>query len=626
MSPRRLSILVFAVVLAACRDGRTPTGQDGAPGVGAPGRSSFTIIDTQTVTCGLNCTLVPGPIPGAHSETRDRGADSASGFVVISWPESFNSPTWVEMRVTGSIARQNTGSMVPAFWHLNNKVLMPLDADGAYWGFNCEGHFLTDFRKFGNPTNALHACTRSTNNWSEAPTVSDFAVQGLVEGSGNVVRSAQGQPSSPGYANCNGPCVFLKGGSHTVSIAPASDKLSMLASPNAIVQGDTVTFSLAVTSFTFAAGAKEWMWVPHRRAIAGVIVDSSGDSRTGSCGTSATCVITVDRTGVMYAKALLVPSRWEQASARVEVTPLALRATVDKPQVGHSGDTVTLTVFTTPKRRDFSSISVVGQRGGPSGACIPSEGTCRIAVTAPDSLIVTATTTQGIPLSTSVFVDSIPCPTGDPTLDLTAVRTMIDSLYKVGGDQGPASQRLERAAAVIDSAGTLIVRYLPSLPGSGPCTTWNAFEQPELQFPQIIPGVMTIVAVAHTHPYKPSIDRTPSNCPKDKRNRIAGNGPSNDDWMNYYTALDRNRFFQSQHPGTSLLSPLFKSLVIDSDRVWTMGPWDGAWKDRGEGKIRRYAPDPVQVGTNIQGYERVKPYSLRSCMSISTEIPETGKP
>lgn len=629
MLNKRVAIVVFAILSAACGDIQSPA-SGGQPSDGVvPDRPRLSVIDSQSTSCGPDCMLVPGPIPGSHSETRDAGPLLSSGEVTILWPTVFNDPSWVEMSVSGTIKRRYTMTMTPSLASYNGLALPALDADGMYVGSFCHGHFVTDFRKWGSPTNALHACTRSPSNWMDGPTVTRFAIQGVVEGAGNVVRLGMTQPTWPGYTNCgNGPCVFLTSGNQTVTISPASDKLTLTASPSSIVQGDTVTFTLGVSTFTFAAAAKTWTWVPHRKVLGGVVVDSSTDSRTGSCsGIPLTCVITVDRTGVMYARALLVPARVEQASARVVVTPLTLKAIPDKPQVGTAGDTVTLRISTSPKSRPFTSITVTSQNGGHSGTCIAGDKICRITVNAPDTLLVNAVTTQGIPLSTTVFIDSIPCPTGDATLDLAVTRLLLDSLWRVGGDQPALAQRMERGGIVIDSAGVLVFRVLPITSSSGPCTTENPLitldilNAPHMNPPQWIPGVMTIVAVAHTHPYRPSVDFTPlTNCPPTIAGQRVGEGPSGPDWNNYYNALDLNRAFGSAFPLVPLLSPLFRSLVIDADKVWTQGPWSGAW--RADASLPpNYIPNPVQVGVNVQGFRRARPNTAMMCMARSSQKP-----
>lgn len=266
--------------------------------------------------------------------------------------------------------------------------------------------------------------------------------------------------------------------------------------------------------------------------------------------------------------------------------------------------------------------------GGSPGSvtCNVSTKECRLLVQAPAILTVMATTVSGIDLTTTVAVDSIPCPSGDPVIDSWEFRALVDSLWKLGGDQGSASTRQERTALLIDSAGHLVTRYLPPTSLSTPCSTLPAINDLN-QFlpPNFIPGVMKVVASFHTHPLSPG-DIAPNNCGS-VGGKTAQSGPSAADWHSLYDAVDLNRYYYNYTSGDSLLADGFRSVVIEPERIWLMSE-PSQWKIRlGRDGKEYQVPREVKVGTNVQGWDRIPPIDPRSCVErISTKPYFPSKP
>ncbi len=273
---------------------------------------------------------------------------------------------------------------------------------------------------------------------------------------------------------------------------------------------------LDIHGMTLIAGSQRWRWVPHKRAIGGQ-AQSVTDTQTGGCAPgTVTCRVRVYRTGNMYLRANLNPATVsEQAFAKVVVKPLTLIATPTPRAVGGSLNSVRVLVRTVPERA-LSSITVVAipaamvHRRASLVASAPMSAVCNAAAgecqlrggRAPTRLIVTATTTQGITLTTTAAVDSLPCPTGDLVLDSKEMRTLIDSIWRIGGNQGNAADRRERTAMLIDSGGVHVIRHYELDTNSTPCTTtWATNDITQFIPPKWVVGVMTIVSVIHTHPF-----------------------------------------------------------------------------------------------------------------------------
>jgi hypothetical protein len=352
------------------------------------------------------------------------------------------------MKVKGTIQRTYVSGMSHAFQHIAGTYYKPIDADGAFSGSYCHGEIRTDFRVFGFVEYTLRSCGLSyNNNDGDNLIVSETIVVGRLKGSGSVMRTGMNQPTWPGWYNClNGPCIKAAEGSQTITMHPWMDRLSLAASPTTVFEGDSVTFTPSATGgVTIASGSQRWSWVAHDREISGTVVPTPTDTQTGTCANgTAICKVRVFKTGNMFVKANLNPgTHTEQAFAKVVVKPLQLIATPVPRAVGGALDSVKVEVRTVP-HRELSSISVVitptimALRAGSfssagSATCDPGTGECELSGgTAPSTLTVTATTVQGVTLTTTVEVEQILCPTGDPTLDNPTMRDLLKNLERLG--------------------------------------------------------------------------------------------------------------------------------------------------------------------------------------------------
>jgi hypothetical protein len=319
----------------------------------------------------------------------------------------------------------------------------------------------------------------------------------------------------------------------------------------------------------------------------------------------------------------------------VVVKPLKLIVTPTPRAVGGSLDSVRVLVRTVPERA-FSSITIVPvpalmafRRASLVGSapmsavCDAAAGECQLSGgMAPTPLTVTATTAQGVTLTTTVTVDTLPCPTGNAVLDSREMRALIDSIWRIGGNQGNASDRRERGAMLIDSAGVMIARYLPLDSNSSPCTTtWPTIDRTQFIPPHWVAETMTIVSVLHTHPFKYG-ERFPSNCPSVLKGRSLGYGPSENDWHNIWQEkYELNKSYRIDN-GRDLFAPYYQPMVVESDHIWLVDPRTAIpWKQTVFNGDTLWEPDTVVVGTNIQGWKRQKPLTGNSCVSKVNTTP-----
>jgi len=206
--------------------------------MGAARRS--VVLDPTPTSCGVDCVLVPGDVPGTSTRQLSTGPNRYTAENSIVWPDTLPNATMMLMRVTGVIPRAYVGSMTPSFAHLQGTTYKPIDADGAFSGSYCFGEIRTDFRIFGNREYTLRSCTLSnSNNDADNLVVADKAVVGRLKGSGVLLRTGMLQPSWPGWYNClNGPCVMASEATQTITMHPWLDKLRLAASPTEVYEGD----------------------------------------------------------------------------------------------------------------------------------------------------------------------------------------------------------------------------------------------------------------------------------------------------------------------------------------------------------------------------------------------------
>ncbi len=610
--------------------------------IGAPRRS--VLLDPTPTSCGVDCVLVPGDVPGTTTRPLSTGPNRFTAENSVAWPDTLSTATVMLMRVNGVIPRAYVGALSPSFAHLQGTPYKPIDADGAFSGNFCFGEIRTNFRVFGFVEHTLRSCTvSSTNNDADNLIVAEKVTVGRLRGSGTILRTGMNQPTWPGWFNClNGPCVIASQAEQSITLHPWMDRLALTASPTEVFEGDSVSFTPSVSGgMTMIAGSQRWRWVPHRRAVGGQLQADPPDTQTGVCANgTVTCRVRVYRTGNMYLRANLNPATiGEQAFAKVVVKPLKLVATPTPRAVGGSLDSVRVLVRTVPERA-LSSITIVAMPAAMvrrraslvgsapmSAACNAAAGACQLSGgSAPTPLTVTATTTQGITLTTTINIDSMPCPTGDPALDSKEMRALIDSIWRIGGNHGNAADRRERTAMLIDSGGVLVSRYYDLDSISSPCETTMATSDIN-QFipPRWVVGVMTIVSVIHTHPFGLR-DKFPSNCPPRFRGQRAGIGPSYVDWENSWKDMNVLNNMYKNDTNLDLFSPLYKPMIVDPDYLWLIDPRSTIpWGTVVSDSVKYTMADTVIVGNNLQGWKRNKPFTNNSCVTKTSDAPTTIK-
>jgi hypothetical protein len=202
-------------------------------------------------------------------------------------------------------------------------------------------------------------------------------------------------------------------------------------------------------------------------------------------------------------------------------------------------------------------------------------------------------------------------------LDSKEMRALLDSLWKLGGNQDSnKSARRERGAMLVDSAGVLVVRYIPLDTNTTPCTTtWPTSNLMQFIPPQWLPGTMTIVSVLHTHPWVRN-DTFPPNCPAPFPGGTAGKGPSHEDWNNIRNDKHVLNTNFKNDTGVDLFAPNYQPIVVDPDHLWLIDPKSSIpWVQVPGSTPPKYMVDTVVVGNNLQGWQRAKPLTSNSCSS-----------
>jgi hypothetical protein len=261
---RLLSVVLLGAVSDGCADRSSEiTGvavQPAEPNV-TPRQQSGVVEFAQT-TCGVNCLLAPGSVPGTYIKTLSTGINVYTAENSVVWPDTLNNATVMLMRVEGTIRRSYVSSMHPSWAHYQNTSYRAMDADGAFSGSYCYGEIRTDFRVNGNREYTLRSCTLTSPNTDYgSPLVSEKTIIGRLRGSGSVLRTGMLQPTVPGWYNCNsGPCVYAGAeAAQTITMHPWYDQLSLTALPAEVYEGDSVSFSWAVGGgMTLSSGSQRW--------------------------------------------------------------------------------------------------------------------------------------------------------------------------------------------------------------------------------------------------------------------------------------------------------------------------------------------------------------------------------
>lgn len=339
--------LVLASLLSGCDD--DPTRMSIAA---RQTESILKPIPSRIESCGVGCTLEPGPVPGEATRTLGIGT-AGTGVDSVYWPQNFLENTTVKLTVAGVLPRV-WAPTVHGYPTLGGTAYGAIDANAVWLSSGCEGDIRTSFRDAqGFPGTIIKACQAGSNSIADAP-VSSYSVVGVTKGSGYVRRWSQTQPSWLQAWRCGGQCVFITGGTQTITITPWSTTLTVIASPlDGVVEGDTVTFTAA--SGTAAVTALVWTWRPDRAPNDSTTLS---DPRTsvGLCGsTTKVCKLPLFRSGTMYVSAVANGSR-QQASVHVNVDRLTANLScTPSPVLRGEPSVCTVTVAPTASRSNVST-------------------------------------------------------------------------------------------------------------------------------------------------------------------------------------------------------------------------------------------------------------------------------
>jgi len=527
------------VILAGCREqGSLPTDvPDRATDADLGVSRRSVVMDPTPTSCGVDCVLVPGDVPGTTTRPLSTGPDRSTAANSVAWPDTLSNATVMLMRVTGVIPRAYVGALSPSFAHLQGKPYKPIDADGAFSGSYCFGEIRTDFRVSGFVEHELRSCTFSNNN-NDADNLiaAEKVTVGRLRGSGTILRTGMNQPTWPGWFNClNGPCVIASQAEQSITLHPWMDRLALTATPAEVFEGDFVSFTPSVSGgMTLIAGSQRWRWVPHKRAIGGQ-AQSVTDTQTGGCAPgTVTCRVRVYRTGNMYLRANLNPATVsEQAFAKVTVKPLQLVAEPTPGVVARDLSPVTVRVRTIPERvltsisitlgpgmsslPKASAFSLANSATAFSASCNARTGTCTLAGgAAPAPLLITAKTAEGVTLTTTAEVQQIPCPTGDPAMDKPIMRAMLKELLRLTTATGK-----EYAGFIVRNATTGIESMV--IDSTNPQNTCYS----SLVDGTLVPPNSVLVQMAHTHP---NVSGKQATCVNAKYKNFMNKVPSDFDW------------------------------------------------------------------------------------------------
>lgn len=203
-----------------------------------------------------------------------------------------------------------------------------------------------------------------------------------------------------------------------------------------------------------------------------------------------TCKLRRLTSGTMYVRADVGGSGIgvEQAQVHVKVTPVALVAKIDRRFIGEH-DSIKIALEPFPAGKSVSAATISGGTAWlTSTSC--SGALCKGTAQSSGSIVVTALV-NGVTKNAQVSVTTVPCPTGDSTLDNPVVRDMLVNLERIGNKTSPPKEmrgyvfrdtvtHIEKF--VIDSTNTNNTCYSSQFAGSTP--------------PRSVP-----VAGAHTHPF-----------------------------------------------------------------------------------------------------------------------------
>lgn len=213
----------------------------------------------------------------------------------------------------------------------------------------------------------------------------------------------------------------------------------------------------------------------------------------------------------------------------------------------------------------------------------PAAQSCSLPIKESGTMTVDAIV-NGVAQSKSVFVNVVPCPTGDTLVDDAANRAGLSAAWAQSNANAAIHLRLERGTATFDSASRHVFRLSPIDPSDGPCRNANIPSTPWPGTPRVL---------SHTHPFSVG-DSLPSNC--NEPNFPAGyykkysnpyGGPSRSDWKRAWNdslpmlVLDIDSIYR--------IYPYPIDSTMDANGIWNFYPKSG-WQ-------ANYFSAPRQYGT-----------------------------
>ena len=398
MKARVLAAFVIAAlssVVASCRDALAPTDLTPAPkledqrprqtaaGEWAPEPGSctrtFTAADSGGALEPTGCFLDPQSVNSITIDGLLTAAPSprSTCCVVTTYPESGtygpmggNGSMWAQLLVRMRLIEANT---------LSTRVVT-----GTSFGSPASSVTINDVYETG---------TRGRVVWFERTPA-------------NITVSCGGNPPAPpcphnGYVAWK----YRVSGTQTVTVRRIAKTLQVQVSPvGTIYEGDTVTFTARSSDNRAVTVVRDWIWR-----------DSTGTPSFVPCY-SAVCRWVPPNSGIMYVYAKVGTNPFfEQASARVDVTPLALRVHVLRDATpATAGTVVSFVANAVPDVRPVKQLSVASAPGLTDAIC-SADAFCDALAVSSDSVSFSATI-NGRPKSVKVFVDVMSCAVSDSML------------------------------------------------------------------------------------------------------------------------------------------------------------------------------------------------------------------
>lgn len=232
-------------------------------------------------------------------------AEPNGGFSPQLFPASFSEPTLVYARAKGLISKTYSNNW-PA--HVRGTASFPLDPNGRVYGsaYQCVGNLQLDYTSATGALTSGAFCTRNNTNLIDSPARSPMDTTFVLNGTGTIKRnnSIDTGPTC-GYASY-GPC-FDFAGIQEIELVPWKKTLSLAASPDSVLVGDSITFTASATGNPTIV-VRRWQWR-----------DSLGVVTTVACGTATTCRIAPYTSGTMFVVAKVGINTFVETASAVAI-------------------------------------------------------------------------------------------------------------------------------------------------------------------------------------------------------------------------------------------------------------------------------------------------------------------